>query len=465
MKSSNPDWQALDSWLEQLRDRRQIPGIALRVFSLNEVLFEKGYGFRNLEQQLPVNSDTIFGIASISKSFTALAVLHAATSGALRLDDAIDHWLPELSLWRGRTPPTIRQLLTQTSGLPALPTLVHAMAESGRGDPTEAFDPTPPASELRPAGTILEIIEFLNQDARVEEPGGLFCYQNDAWGLLGEIVARASDSEFEDYVDRNILMPLGMDRTTFDLARVLADANATMLYARAPDGSIIASPKWHDSKPLAGAGFLRSTSSDLTRHVRFLLRGDGSPLGIADQLLSEMRSPLVWCGPKSSYGYGLTVSPHPQGVTFIGHGGRLKGVSSHMGFVPELGVGAVVLTNLEEQPADLIWQAAINTVMGLPPGQQRYAPGPGQVPAAEADRILGDYRSGEPWGTLSVRRDPDGTLHVLEGQKNERHAAFLVSKDELAIVGDDQNRYVPVLRKPDNSVYGVHLGRRILYRD
>ena len=67
-----------------------------------------------------------------------------------------------------------------------MPILVHAMAESGRGDPTEAFNPPLPPHEVRPAGTLEEVIEFLNEDAVIEEPGGLFCYQNDAWGCWPE---------------------------------------------------------------------------------------------------------------------------------------------------------------------------------------------------------------------------------------------------------------------------------------
>lgn len=458
------DWQAFEDWLRQLRTRKQIPGVAVRVFTGSEVLFELGLGFRNIAQALPVDMDTIFGIASVSKSFTALAVLRAATQGDLDLDDPVTKWLPELTLWQDRTAPTLEQLLTQTSGLPALPTLVHAMAESTRGDPSEAFNPPLPPEELRPAGTTLEVIEFLNQEARVEEPGGTFCYQNDAWGLLGAIVSRASGLEFAVYLERFITGPLGLERTTFDLARVLADENSTTLYALNPDGNIVESPKWQDSRPLAGAGFLRSTASNLSDYVRFLMAGQGAALGISDRLLQEMRSPLVWCGPGSSYGYGLTVDTDWNGLTLISHGGRLKGVSSHVGFVPELGVGAVVLCNLEEQPADMIWLGTINALLGQPLDTPRYEPRP--VPVSETDTaaLLGEYRSGEPWGRLLVRRNENGSLQVLEGQESEQFDAFLVSKDELGIVGEDQNRYVPVLRDDSGAVTGLHLGRRILYR-
>ncbi len=464
MTAADANWQKYDDWLDELRSRRKIPGLAIRVFTRDEILFERGYGFRNVNARRTVDADTIFGVASVTKSFTALAVLHAATAGKLNLDDTVSGWLPELTLWPGGNAPTIRHLLTQTSGLPALPILVHAMAESGRGDPTEAFDPPIPEDDLRPAKTLLEVIEFLNQDAKVEEPGSLFCYQNDAWGLLGGIVSRATDTGFEDYVHENLLAPLYLSRTTFDLKRVLADDNATTLYAPDPDGNIIESPKWQDSQSLAGAGFLRSTSRDLTRYVRFLMAGDGTGLGIDNGLLEQMRSPLVWCGPGGSYGYGLTVNENHHGVTLISHGGRLKGVSSNIGWSPELGIGAVVLTNLEEQPADLMWLGAINTALGIAVDSPRYEPTTEPVSETEIEELLGEYRSQEPWGRLVLQRNPLGGLQVLDGEQERKLDIFLVSADEFGIRGEDQNQYVAVLRDDSGAPWGLHYGRRILYR-
>lgn len=458
------DWQSYSAWVEALRQRKQIPGVAIRVFTDNEILFEQGFGHRHIGNNLPVDADTIFGVASITKSFTALAVLRAVSAGLLSLDDPVTRWLPEFTLWQDRTPPTIRHFLNQTSGLPALPTLIHAMAESGRGDPTEAFDPVPAPEKLRPAGTAEEVIAFLNEEARVSEPGGVFCYQNDAWGLLGAIVSRATGTPFEQFVEQEIAARLGMSRTTFDLQRVLADENATMLYALDPDGNLIESPKWHDSSALAGAGFLRSSSRDLTEHVRFLMAGEGERLGIDDRLLAEMRTPQAWCGQNSSYGYGLIIWPDWHGVTLIGHSGGLKGISSHMGFVPELGVGIVVLTSLEHQPADMIWLAAVNTILDLPLDTPRYAPESEEVSEAEVQSLLAEYRSGEPWGLLRVERRPDGSLVVLEGEDEKSFDAFPVNRSLIAVQGEDQLRYVDVLRDADDSIWGVHSGKRILYR-
>ena len=463
MDESGSSWQHFSDWLTPLQERRKIPGIAVRVFSGTEILFEHGFGHADTARGRPVDMDTFFGIASVTKSFTALAVLKAATDGLLGLDDPVESWLKEFTLWPDGGP-VIRQFLTQTSGLPALPTLVHAMAESGRGDPTEAFDPVPPPEELVPAGSAEEIIAYLNREARVEPPGSLFCYQNDAWGLLGTIVERAAGVPFAQYLAAHVTDPLGMDRTTFDLERVLADGNTTMLYAQDPAGNVIESPKWHDSEALAGAGFLRSTARDLTAYTRFLLAADGGPLGIDSGLLREMQSPLVWCGPGASYGYGLTVTEDWNGVTLVGHSGGLKGISSHVGFIPEAGIGAVVLTNLEDQPADHIWLAAVAGQLGLPPGVPRYTPERRPVSGADVAAILGEYRSGEPWGHVTIVRDDTGRLGVLQGEKQEHSEAFLASPDEICIRGEDQDRCSVILRNDDGTARGLHHARRILYR-
>lgn len=460
----NANWQAYADWTESLRQRNSIAGIHVSVFTASETLFEHGFGHRHVARGLLPDADTMFGLGSVTKSFTALAILRAATDGLLSLDDPVTRWLPEFTLWEGRTAPVVRQLLNQTSGLPALDTLVHAMAESGRGDPTEAFDPVPPPEQIAPTGTAVEVIEYLNRTAKVEEPGGVFCYQNDAWGLLGEIVTRATGVRFQDFVEREIAGRLGMNRTTFDLQRLLADPNATMLYALDPAGQLMESPKWHDSDPLAGAGFLRSTGRDMTSYVRFLMKGDGSVLGISDQLLAEMRSAQVWCGQNQFYGYGLITWPDWYGVTLIGHSGGIKGVSSHMGFVPELGVGFSVLTNLEHQPADMIALGAVNTLLDLPLDTPRFEPE--QEPVSEADvaQLLGEYRSGEPWGIIRLEQEADGSLLVKEGEDAQEFGAFLVSPSLIGVQGTDQLRYVDVLRDDAGTVWGVHSGKRILYR-
>ncbi len=447
--TNTDDWQAeYITWATALQERNSIPGMAIRVFTDDQILFEHGFGYRDREKQLPVTMDTIFGIASVTKSHTALAVLHAASHGLLSLDDAVTRWLPEFTLWQDRRVPTIRNFMNQDSGLPALPTLVHAMDQD--------LD-----REVR-ADTAEEVIAYLNANATLlGDPGTIFCYQNDAWGLLGEVLTRATGVRFEEYLATHVTGPLGMDRTTFDLATVLADDDATVIYTK-EDGQVRASPEWSESASLAAAGFLRSTATDLTAYVRFLMRGRG--LDIDSGLLQEMQTGAVWCGTDMHYGFGLGIAPGGDGLTYVSHSGGLKGISSHVGFIRELGIGAVVLSNLEEQPAEKLWLGAMNLLLRRDADRPRYQPETEPVSAEDTAAIIGSYRSGEPWGVLEIGHDAAGELQVTVGEDREQFPAVIYnrgqvgySKPELTVVND-------VLRDADGEVYGILHGRRVLLK-
>jgi CubicO group peptidase (beta-lactamase class C family) len=450
------DWQQqFSDFVNALQQRRSIPGIAVTVFDSSSTLFAAGFGQRNLEADLPVTPDTIFGIASVTKSLTCLAVLQLASRGKLGLDDPITRYLPQFDLWDAAAPATIRHFMNQTSGLPALPTLVHAMA---------ANRPEPDA-DLPDLGSYAGLAAYVNeQSTLLAAPGELFCYQNDAFGLLGAVIEQASGIEYTQYMTENVFAPLGMMRTTFNLDAVLADDNATTLYAPADDGGLEVAD-WDEAPAMAACGFLRSTSRDLQKYVQFLLTaGAGNLLGVDAALLTEMRSPQVPYGPGSWYGFGLRVQPDHHGVTLIGHSGGLTGVSSHIGFIPELGVGAAVLTNLEDIPASMIWLAAMNALMGLPVGTPQYDPVEHQPTPAELRAVLGSYRSGEPWGRTELFLAESGALHAFVSDPPEEYPVFFASPDELVIRGKDQLNGVMILRHADGSIRGLHQGSRVLLR-
>jgi hypothetical protein len=158
------------------------------------------------------------------------------------------------------------------------------------------------------------------------------------------------------------------------------------------------------------------------------------------------------------------VQPGHHGVTLIGHSGGLTGVSSHIGFIPELGIGAAVLTNLEDIPASLIWLAAMNTLMNLPAETPLYDPAEYRPAPAELQAVLGSYRSGEPWGRTVLFLDDSGALRARVGEPAEEYGVFFAGPDELVIRGKDQLSGVLVLRHGDGSVRGLHQGSRVLLR-
>ncbi len=464
MEPPSPDWRPrFESHLRSLQARTGVPGVAVSIFTADEVLLSAGYGHRDREAGTPVTEDTIFGIASITKSFTSLAVLQLASEGRLSVDDRVDKHLP-FTLWQGREPALVHHFMNNSSGLPPMPTMDWVRSASQVGDPvnapTEAAEPPPDVTSFE------RLIAWI--DANVElldPPGTTFSYSNDAFCLLGAIVEGISGMSFDRYVERHILQPLGMSRSTFDLATVLADPDHTQLYAKDESGAVMPSPQWQSTGRFLGGGMLKSTLADLRRYVRYLMDPQqAGRLGVDPKLAEAMRSSHILAGPGQGYAYGLSRRDDHLGLTLIGHGGSLKGVSSQIGWVPELGIGGVVLSNLAGIPSEGIWVSGVNAVAGLPIDTPSYRPEPQPVPREEIDPLLGRYASGEPYGRVHLYRDRAGELRAAVGVPVEDVPATVVSRDELALRFAERTAPLTVMRHPDGSVRGVHYGLRALLR-
>ena len=464
-------WQdAFERHLLALQARTGVPGIGVTLFTADEVLLSRALGFRDREGGLGVSEDTLFGVASITKSFTALAVLLLVTDGRLGLDDPVPQHLP-FTLWEGREPARIRHFLSHTSGLPPLPTMEWVRAPSQLGDPVAG-----PRAEidLANAGPDVRSPERLTAwiDANavlLGDPGEVFSYSNDAFCLLGDIVERISGRPFDAFVEEQIARPLGMTRTTFDLARVLADPDHSTLYERDEAGAVLPSPLWETTARLLGGGMLKSTLADLRRYVRYLMaperdgRATGGP-AIDPELVRAMTGAHSWSGPGSTYGFGLTSQADYHGMTLVGHGGSLKGVSSHIGWVPELGLGGVVLSNLVDVPVDGVWVSGVNALTGLPVGARSYAPGSYAAGAAEVAAVLGRFASGEPYGRLRFYLGEDGALRAKVGDPEHDVAARFVAPDEIALEFPEREAPASLLHGADGALRGVTYGSRVLLR-
>lgn len=443
-----------------IQEQFQVPGVAAMYFTEDKVLYEYFHGIRD-EAGNPVTPDTRFGIASITKSFTALAILQLASEGKLAVTDPVTKVLPELTVFT-RGVPTIADFMKHTSGLPPVPTMPLARAASQAGDPVtgeEALQDVPPLT------TMVELMEWLNAHATVHAaPGEWFSYSNDGFVLLGEIVTRVSGIPFETWVEERICGPLGMTRTTFDLQTVLADENTTTLYAPGPDGRVVPSPTWQEAPPYTGGGALRSTARDLLQYVRALMRLEDAPLGVSATLARGMRSALANISPNMYYGYGLEIIAPHHNVTLIGHGGSLKGVSSFIGYVPELNIGGVILTNVAGVPSERTWLTGINAYMGAPLGYGSFVPKPYPVSIEHIHELAGSYQSGEPWGRATFTITPNHTLVAEVGSPPERGEVLFVGEDHAAIELPRGPAEVVLLRDSHGKLIGIRQGLRVLLR-
>src|SRR5690606_8439581 len=240
----------LTDYLADLHRRGGAPGMAYSLFTADEELHTELRGWRDREAGLPVTENTLFGVASVTKSFTALAMLTLAAAGRLALVDPVTDYLP-LTLWRGGAAPTLEHFLNHTSGLPPLPTMTWLRGPTQAGDPVTDSDAqlvttmTAAAGVLPDVSTYAGLVGYINDSVTpLGPPGRYFSYSNAAFCLRGAVVEVVTGLPYADYVAANILEPLGMTRSTYELGRVLGDGDHTTLYARDTAGVVRSSPQW-----------------------------------------------------------------------------------------------------------------------------------------------------------------------------------------------------------------------------
>lgn len=357
---------------QELIDKYQIPGVAIGLAHNGNLVYEKGFGFRNIEKQLPVNMDTVFGIASVTKSFTCVAIMQLQEQGRLSVHDPVVKYLPEFKTSTDATDKmTIHHFMTHSAGIPPLQTLFYANKRSIDADPSAQDYPGLKIKGVKqePIDTYAQLIDFIGslEFELLGEPGTEFSYSNDCYALLGAIIERVSGIPFEQYVKEFILQPCGMVNSGTLLDELKDNDNITSLYAtkKLEDGfEVYEAPVWWDSPAMRAAGYLKSSVNDMLRYAE-IVRNNGK-VG-ENQILSaesvqQMITPHIECAPGRFYGYGLMVTPNYHGATLVEHGGNLKAIASQLSIIPERGITGMILTNLAGVPASTIMAGALNVI-------------------------------------------------------------------------------------------------------
>ncbi len=294
-----------------------VPGASVLVVDDGEVVVRRAYGLADLDKGTPASPSTNYRLASVTKQFTAAAILLLAEDGRLRLDDPVGRWLPSLPPGAGAA--TLHQVLTHTSGL-----LDY-----------EDFVPATAASQVRDAD-VLRLLE--PHDRTLFPPGSAYRYSNSGYALLALVVAKASGRGFPAFLRENIFLPLGMDAT---LARVdEGPAVAHRAYGHGFDGAA-----WHrtDQSPTSavlGDGGIYSSIDDLAKweaalHDDRLLSAESRRLAFAPHVATD--------DPAVHYGYGWRVT----GDT-LWHSGETIGFRNVVVRWPARRLAVVVLTNRDD---------------------------------------------------------------------------------------------------------------------
>lgn len=297
------------------------PGGVVLVARKGEVIYKKAFGMANVELDVPMREEMVFNVGSITKQFTAVAVLQLAEQGKLSLQDEVTKYLPDYNA--GGQKLTVENLLTHTAGVPA--SAPEAMLSlQGRKNLVG----------------LQEIIATFKQRPLDFAPGTKWSYSNNGYMLLGAIVEKASGIPYPEYLARNIFRPAGMTQTLFgDDQLLVKNRAASYVYSRAESRFLNARNDKLETAYSAGA--IQSTATDLFRWNQALNAHRLLKKESLEKARTEHRLPG---GKGTHYGYGWFVG-NIEGSPLVEHGGNMGGFMSHAIYLPREDVFVAVLYN------------------------------------------------------------------------------------------------------------------------
>lgn len=418
------DTGSFEKTIETIMSLYQAPGLVIRVINRDgEDLYTGMFGYRDLENKLTVDAQTIFGIASITKSFTSIAAMQLQEKGLLSLDDSLAKYFPSLKDDSIR----LKHLMNHSAGFGPMAgiRMDHVAERLGNFDPeTEYANNTAIADE----GCRMWISKMneVPSSERLGKVGKVMSYFNPGYGLLGEIERTVSgEISYAEYLRKNILDPLGMDRSTIEFVKPSKDDNCATLY-RVLDGRNTSRRGFYcHASVLPGSGGLHSTLNDMTKYLQALLNNcDGL---ISGESFAYLTKPTLTYNYGSYYCRGVSLE-QIEGYDVFSHNGSLTGVSSRILWSPEKKIGVILLCNQTNVPVDTIANEAFRVF-----ACNLKVKDPEPISQSKADEledseyVLGEYKSGENeyWnfiksdGKLSVcnRAGTLFPLQVIEGGK------------------------------------------------
>ncbi|MEJ7812340.1 MAG: serine hydrolase domain-containing protein [Gemmatimonadaceae bacterium] len=392
-------------------DRTDSPGCALGVYQDGKVLYARGYGMASLEHGVALSPRSVLDVGSISKQFTAMAILMLQKEGKLSLDDPIRKHIPEMPAYAEKI--TLRRALSQTSGLRDLYVMMGQTGRSFEGDTIDA-------------------LRVITRSAEPNyEPGARYLYTNSGWILAAQIVYRLTGKPLAQFAEERIFGPLGMHDT-----RYLADAttiipNGAEGYAPRSGGGFRVARSTYDGA-IVGAGAVHTTVEDFGR---WLNNYDAATVGGRD-IIETMTTATTLndgsparSGPTQAYAVGLNVGTL-RGLRIVSHGGSWAGYRGHFLRFPDQRFAVATFCNLTTSGPDSLARKVAGIYL--------------------ADRMQPDSATAWTVALASAPRAelPAASLRALVGvwrnaERGELRRTRLVG-DTLFAIGAERTRIVPL---------------------
>ena len=344
------------------QSEKRVPSVSAAVARAGEVVWTDAVGLADVAEAREATPDTQYRIGSITKTFTAAAVMRLRDDGALELDDPLGKHLPDTPL----AGPTLRRLLAHAAGIQ-------------REVPGDYWESLALPSRDEMLATLAEAEEVLT-------PGAHWHYSNLAFVLLGEVVGAVSGTSYEHFVEETFFGPLGLDRTTW-----AADEFAARPYFTEPYADSVTREADFPESVFRAAGELWSTTGDLCRWGSFLC--DPDPGILAPGTVEEMHAVQIMVdNERWTSGWGLGVSLNRQGErVFGGHAGGMPGFLAGLAYARKEKVVAAALANGYADAHQLALELAAKAAEAFPPEAEAWSPE--DPPPAELAALLGRWWS------------------------------------------------------------------------
>ena len=413
----------IGAFVEAELEDKAIPGAAITLTRGDRIVWAQGFG--EARPGVPADADSLFRVGSVSKLFTDLAVLNLAENGSIDLDADVRGALPDFSPGDGGARISLRQLMAHRAGLVREPLVGHY------------FDDTAP--------TLAATVASLNGVPLVFAPGERQKYSNAGIAVVGRVLEERAGKSFAEAVTERVLAPLGLGSSWFSLAEAQTEriaAGAMWSY----DGREFPAPTF--PLGMAPAGSMVTSVRDLGRFLTLLdrkeLPGVLSAAGLAEMWRVQYPAPGDDGAASTGFGLGFHISEleaadgagAPATHRLVGHGGAIYGFSTELAYLPEAGLGAVAVTNVDftNAVAGRIARGALKAA--LAPGEPPRSPARSQpLPEGLSDRLHGVYASDDGARVRILARKRRAEMEIGSGVLELRHTGrpnALVADSRLA---------------------------------
>jgi len=340
--------EKLDPIIQQIIESWELPGMTVSIVKDNKIIYAKAFGVKNIENKEPLTEKSLFHMASVSKPFSATAIMQLVEQGKVDLDDPVIKYLPYFKVDDERYKEiTVRQMLGHISGMPDV-------RNYGWNKPE--YDD----------GALERYVRSLENRKLKWEPGEKFAYSNMAFEVLGDLIAKVSGTSFEDYIKKNILNPLEMHESTF-LKKKVSPELATTPHRRR-DKTYVSSI-YPYNRPHAPSSTLHSNVLEMCNWaIANMNRGEFK----GKRILKSSSYDILWepaalnNGRTTAVGLSWFIGTYRE-IKTISHGGGDVGYRTNFTMLPEKSIAVVILSNCDFAPVRPVTNAVLDILLGYEP--------------------------------------------------------------------------------------------------